>query len=286
MRTRIRGDSLAIFCLPALAIAARAGEAKLPVEREQAPISPVMEVVATVESKVLHESVKDRQSGLPQDERVTSETEEKERIWTTRFTVEEADLAPSGRNPYFILEPGYELYLEGLEGGEPATLTITVLDATKKVGNVSTRVVEERETKGGHVVEVSRNFFAICKRTNNVYYFGEVVDIYKDGKVVGHEGAWVTGERGARFGLAMPGSPLLGARYYQEVAPKRAMDRAEVVSLSETVETPTGKFTNVLKTEETTPLEPGEKAAKYYAAGVGLLKDGPLKLVRHGFAKH
>ena len=45
------------------------------------------------------------------------------------------------------------------------------------------------------------------------------------------------------------------------------------------------KFTSVLKIEETTPLEPGEKEAKYYAAGIGLLKDGPMKLVRHGFTK-
>ena len=83
-----------------------------------------------------------------------------------------------------------------------------------------TRVVEERETKGSQVVEVSRNFFVICKRTNNVYYFGEDVDIYRDGKIVGHDGAWLAGEGGARFGLAMPGSPLLGARYYQEIARK------------------------------------------------------------------
>jgi len=205
--------------------------------------------------------------------------------WTTTFAVDEADLSPTGRNPYFILEPGHQLYFEGREDGEPVTLTIIVLDETKKVGNVTCRVVEERETKGGEVIEVSRNFFAICKRTNNVYYFGEDVDIYKGGQVVSHEGAWLAGEGGARFGLAMPGSPLLGARYYQEIAPKRAMDRAEVVSLSETIETPAGKFTDVLKTEETTPLEPGEKESKYYAAGIGLLKDGPMKLVRHGFTK-
>jgi hypothetical protein len=36
--------------------------------------------------------------------------------------------------------------------------------------------------------------------------------------------------------------------------------------------------------DETTPLEPGEKETKYYAPGVGLLKDGPMKLVRAGFA--
>jgi hypothetical protein len=210
---------------------------------------------------------------------------EQQSDWTTTFAVDEADLSPTGRNPYFILEPGHQLDLEGREDGEPVTLTITVLDQTKRVGNVTCRVVEERETKGGQVIEVSRNFFAICKRTNNVYYFGEEVDIYKGSQVVGHEGAWLAGEGGARFGLAMPGCPLLGARYYQEIAPKRAMDRAEIISLSGTMETPAGKFTSVLKIEETTPLEPGEKEAKYYAAGIGLLKDGPMKLVRHGFPK-
>jgi hypothetical protein len=108
------------------------------------------------------------------------------------------------------------------------------------------------------------------------------VDIYKGGKVVSHEGAWLSGVAGAKFGLAMPGTALLGARYYQELAPGKAMDRAEILSLSDTLDTPAGKFTNCLKVEETTPLEPDDKEAKIYAAGVGLLKDGPMKLVRYG----
>jgi hypothetical protein len=191
------------------------------------------EVVA-LGDKAERELALDRIGDLVEDEGAVSE----ERAWTTTFTVNEADLSPTGRNPYFILEPGYQLHFEGREDGKPVTLTISVLDETKEVGKVTTRVVEERETTGGRVVEISRNYFAICKRTNNVYYFGEDVDIYRDGRVVGHEGSWLAGEGGARFGLAMPGSPLLGARYHQEFAPKRAMDRAEVVSLSETIETP------------------------------------------------
>jgi hypothetical protein len=210
---------------------------------------------------------------------------EDEDRWTSTFAAEEGELSPTGRNPYFILEPGYELHYEGLEDGKPVALTITVLDETRKVGDVVTRVVEERETKDGKLAELSRNFFAISKRTNNVYYFGEDVDIYRNGRVASHEGSWLAGEGGARFGLAMPGSPLLGARYYQEMAPGRAMDRARVVSLSATLETPAGKFDHCLMTEETTPLEPGEKAVKCYAAGVGLLGGGPTKLVRHGFAR-
>jgi hypothetical protein len=160
-------------------------------------------------------------------------------------------------------------------------LTITVLDATKIVDGVETRVVEERETKAGQLAEVSRNYFAISKRTGSVYYFGEDVDEYKDGKVSGHGGSWLAGVDGARFGLIMPGLPLIGAKYRQEIAPGKAMDRAEVVSLNEELKTSAGEFKNCLKTEETTALEPTEKEYKIYAPGVGLVQEESLKLIRH-----
>jgi hypothetical protein len=206
--------------------------------------------------------------------------------FTTAFAVDKSELASTGRNPFFVLEPGYQLVFAGKEDGDEVALTITVLDETRPVDGVETRVVEERESKSGKLVEVSRNFFAISKRTNDVYYFGEEVDIYKGGKVVSHEGAWLSGVSGAKFGLAIPGSPLLGARYYQEIAPDVAMDRAEVASVTETMETPAGKFTGVLKTIETTPLEPGARESKYHAAGVGLIKDGPCRLVRYGSSRN
>ena len=198
--------------------------------------------------------------------------------FTHTFRVEPGEWSATGRNPFFILEPGYQLVLEGI--GEE--VTITVLDETRVVDGVTTRVVEERETDEGELIEVSRNFFAISTRTGSVYYFGEDVDIYRDGKVVRHEGEWMAGEDGARFGLIMPGEPLLGARHYQEIAPGKAMDRAEVVSLDETVKTPVGEFRDCLKVEETTPLEPRERSVKHYAPGVGLIHDGPVRLVRHG----
>jgi hypothetical protein len=198
--------------------------------------------------------------------------------WTWDFSAEKADLVPTGRNRYFILEPGHFRVLVRGKG----QLRITVLEETKKVDGVLTRVVEEKETKGGKLVEVSRNYFAISKRTSSVFYFGEDVDNYKGGKVVDHKGSWRAGVKGARFGLVMPGTVLLGARYYHEVAPGQALDRAEIVDLGQTVTTPAGKFTNCLKVRESTPLEPDKKEYKYYAPGVGLVQDGELKLVKHG----
>jgi hypothetical protein len=201
--------------------------------------------------------------------------------WTAEFSVDPAEWSATGRNPYFVLEPGYRLDFEG--GDE--RLTITVLNETVIVDGVETRVVEERESKNGRLVEVSRNYFAISQRTNSVFYFGEDVDIYRDGRLDHHGGAWHAGAGGARFGLIMPGLPLLGARHYQEIAPGVAMDRAEIVSVSATIQTPAGAFARCLKVEETTPLEPDEREYKLYAPGVGLVKDGSLELVAYGNAE-
>ena len=202
-------------------------------------------------------------------------------VFIDTFNVDKADLVSNGTNRYFVLTPGFQLVLEGKPDGKKTVLTITVLNETKRVDGVETRVIEEKETENGQITEISRNYFAISQRTGDVYYFGEDVDIYKDGKITSHEGAWLSGVAGARFGLMMPGSPRVGARYQQEVAPGVAQDRAEIVGLTETFETPAGKFQQCLKTEETSPLEKG-KAHKFYAPGIGLISDGELKLVKSG----
>ena len=184
----------------------------------------------------------------------------------------------TGRNPYFVLEPGFRIVLEGEEEGVVKRVVITVLDETKVVDGVETRVVRERETEDGELVEISRNYFAICNRDNSVLYFGEDVDIYEDGVVVSHDGSWLAGVNGARPGIIMPGTVLVGARYFQEVAPGVAEDRAEISSVTAVVQTPAGTFEHCVRTRETTPLEPGV-SLKWYAPRIGLVRDGELRLV-------
>jgi hypothetical protein len=203
------------------------------------------------------------------------------KMWTENFNLSSCQWSSIGRNDFFVLEPGYQQVLEGHIGKDSIHLEILVLEETKKVAGVETRVIEERESRAGKLVEVSRNFFAICKTTNDVFYFGEEVDMYKDGKVVSHEGSWIADEN-ARPGLFMPARPLLGSRFYQEVAPKVAMDRSEVISDSDSLRTPAGEFHECVKTEETTPLEPGAKEYKVYARGIGLVQDGQFFLARYG----
>jgi hypothetical protein len=111
------------------------------------------------------------------------------------------------------------------------------------------------------------------------------VDYYDDkGKVVKHDGTWHAGVNGNRAGLIMPGKPAPKMRYYQEIAPGVAMDRAEVVSITETCVTPAGTFSGCLKVKETSAIEFWAKGEyKYHAPGIGLVRDEDLQLVRYGF---
>lgn len=200
------------------------------------------------------------------------------------FPLFDCRLSPHGVNTYFMpLIPNFRLLLEGEEEGETGTVLIQVLRRTRVVDGVRCAVIRETEWVDDGLVEISWNYIVICLRHRDVFYYGEDVDIYEDGEVVSHDGAWLAGEDGAMPGLLMPGYPLVGSRYYQEIAPGVAQDRAEHLSVTEIVATPAGTFDHCLLVEESTPLEPGELSYKHYAPGVGLITDDFLELVDYGF---
>ena len=70
----------------------------------------------------------------------------------------------------------------------------------------------------------------------------------------------------------MEAKPKVGDTYQQELAPGIAEDMVTVLSLNEIVCVPFGCFSNVLKTKDFTPLEPGVAENKYYAPGIGQIK--------------
>lgn len=213
--------------------------------------------------------------------------------FTDDFPLGDCNFKTTGQNAYFPLQPGamsffnnFNCVAEG-ECDEVEELVITVLGDTHtismeidgKMQNINTRVIEEYETADGELAEISRNYFASCGANGDVYYFGESVDIYEDGELVGHEGEWEAGVDGAMPGIIMPGGAiLLGSRYYQEIAAE-ALDRAEHVAVGGEAEVPAGEFDDCIEIIETTPLEPGEESEKIYCRGVGLVFDDDLELV-------
>ena len=76
---------------------------------------------------------------------------------------------------------------------------------------------------------------------------------------------------GAEAGVAMPAAPRIGDGYQQESAPGRAESQTEVLATDESVNVEFDSFTEVLLTEDTSPLKPGVVERRYYAPGVGLV---------------
>lgn len=200
--------------------------------------------------------------------------------YTGDFDRSKCTFSTTGSNPFLPLWPGLVVELEGEEDGTEISTINTVTDQTELVDGVLTRVLIETESEDGELVEVSYNYYAHCRETGDVWYFGEDVDDYEDGEIVGHGGAWRAGQNGAQAGIFMLGSPMIGARHYQELAPGVAEDRGEVIALNETVTVPAGTFDGVLSVLDTNALSPGSPGdVKKYAPGIGLIVDEVLELV-------
>ena len=214
--------------------------------------------------------------------------------YTREFPIENCSFKASGSNPYFRLTPGRQAYFSNQrcvaagDCDELEELWITVTDRTRQIElrddgvtrTITTRVVQEFETADGEIAEISRNFFAICQPSRDVYYFGEEVDNYEDGRIVDHDGAWLAGRRGAQPGIIMPDAAfLLGSRYFQELAPDVAMDRAEHVANDLEIDVPAGFMEDCVQVNETSPLEPGSVSTKVYCPGKGLVRDDELELI-------
>src|SRR5207249_11072141 len=152
-------------------------------------------------------------------------------------------------------------------------LESTVLSNTRKVARVQTLVLEEKVFNDDELVERALDFFA-QHRDGTVYYFGEAVDNYENGKLVDHAGSWLAGKNGAEPGIIMPADPFVGQTFNQENAPGVAQDQSRVLALDENVKTPAGKFRGCAKFEDTNPLDPQSTAEfKWYCPDVGLVRD-------------
>lgn len=174
-------------------------------------------------------------------------------------------------NPFFPFPVGKSLVLEDPGGFK---VQITSLDQTEIIAGVTTRVIEEREWQSGTLIEISRNFF-VQTADGTVCYYGEDVDIYQNGQVVNHQGAWRAGVGANKPGIFMPANPVVGQKYQQEIAPGVAMDRAEHISMGGTMNTPAGTFTDTLFITEDPPSD------KTYARGIGLIYDAGAKLTQY-----
>ncbi|PWU18945.1 MAG: hypothetical protein C5B50_07975 [Verrucomicrobia bacterium] len=182
-------------------------------------------------------------------------------------------------NPFLPLSSLKQDVLEGKEGRKKLRIERTVKPDVHKTFNiggqtVETFVLEDREFENGKLSEVTLDYIAQSD-DGAVYYLGEDVDEYRNGKVSGHSGAWLYGVHTQHLGILMPANPKIGDKFKSEDVPKITTEDDEVISDSETVKVPAGTYEHCIKVRE--KLSDGATEYKYYAKGVGCVRELPEK---------
>lgn len=183
-----------------------------------------------------------------------------------------ADVVEDIDNPYMPLVVGARWHYEGDSDGEIETTDVVVTADRKQVMGISAVVVRDTVAVAGDVVEDTYDWF-VQDTAGNVWYLGEEVKDYENGKLVSTAGSWEAGVDGAQPGIVMPAHPAVGDVYRQEFYPGEAEDMMEILAIDATASVPAGEFTKVVTTRDWNPLEPEAVEEKSYAPGVGLVRE-------------
>jgi hypothetical protein len=214
--------------------------------------------------------------------------------FTNSFMIDKCKFTLKDVNPFFPIRPGWQVVLESEpSNGEPGEVSVvTVLDEIREVDGIKTRVIEELafEKNGDELIPLERslNFFAICKQTGSVFYFGEdSSELDENGNVIATTGSWLAGTNGARAGIIMPGTILVGGGYYEEIAPAdSALDKARIKEIHENCEAGGIHFDEqCIETFNTSDCDLDAAEKKIYAKNIGNIVDEELEVKSFGFAK-
>ena len=188
-------------------------------------------------------------------------------------TIDPAMFVDGVDHPFFPMVAGSTFVFKGDEHVE-----IKVLDERKTILGVPATVVSDRVLVNGELTEDTHDWYA-QDRQGNVWYFGEETAEYQNGQVSSTAGSWEAGVDGAQPGIIMLADPQVGDTYRQEFYAGEAEDLAEVTAISGEISSTAGSWSgsDVLVTEEWTPLEPAIRERKTYARGVGLVETQMIK---------
>lgn len=182
--------------------------------------------------------------------------------------VNPADFTTSIDNPYFSIPVGKKMVYEKTTEDGKERIEILVPGWTRTVMGVKTLVFWDRVYLNGELIEDTRDYLA-QHENGDVWYFGEHVDNYEDGKLKDHHGAWIAGERGAKPGIWMLADPKQGDEFRNEYYKGEAEDITKILTVSETVTVPAGTYSDCVKTFDWTPLDAASIANKYYCKQPG-----------------
>lgn len=180
-------------------------------------------------------------------------------------------------NRYLPLARFERCELRGREDGVRVRVVRRLLERTREFRHsgrkVRAAVIEDRAIEDGELVERTLDYFAQGDG-GTVYYLGEHVDNYKNGRVVNHRGTWLYGKHTDTMGVGMPAKPRVGSRWRHEDVPGVTTESDKVVAILPKVTVRGTTYRDVLKVRER--IEPeNETEIKLYAPRVGNISERP-----------
>lgn len=181
-----------------------------------------------------------------------------------------ADFSIKITNKYFSLPVGKKMVFEAATKDGPEKIEIKITGETKVIEGVTTLVYLDTVYLNGNLHEVTKDYLA-QHINGDVWYFGEEVDNYENGKIKDHSGTFIHNKDSAKAGIWMKAEQKVGDSYRQEYYKGEAEDMRDTVAVGLTVVTKLGTYKDCVKVYDWTPLDKKSREYKYYCPGVGSL---------------
>jgi hypothetical protein len=196
---------------------------------------------------------------------------------------ERVDLAtPTFSNPTSISNPLHptslvdQVIMGGHVDGKPFRTEVTRLPGTKSIPMggkaIDTAIIQYVAYLDGRIHEVALDWYAQAD-DGSVWYLGEDVFNYEDGRIADTNGTWIAGET-TPAAMIMPAKPQVGDVYRPENAPGVVFEEVRVEKVDQTIPGPSGTISGAV---EVTELHmDGTAEGKVFAPGYGEFSNGTL----------
>ena len=191
------------------------------------------------------------------------------------------DLAkPTFGNPTSINNPLHptsqvqQTIYGGHVDGKPFRTEVSLLPGVKPTvwqgKTINTAIVQYVAYLDGRIHEVAIDWYAQAD-DGSVWYFGEDVFNYEDGKVADTKGTWAAGDT-TPAAMIVPANPQVGDVYRPENAPGIAFEEVRVAKVDQDVAGPSGNIRGAIEVNEL--HMDGTREGKVFAPGYGEFSTG------------
>ena len=177
-------------------------------------------------------------------------------------------------NPLHPTSEVTQVIMGGQVDDKPFRTEVTLLTGTKPIpfkgATVDTAIIQYVAYLDGRIHEVALDWYAQAD-DGSVWYFGEDVFNFEDGKVADTNGTWIASDK-TPAALIMPAKPAVGNVYRPENAPEVVFEQVRVEKVDQTIPGPGGDISGAIEVIEL--HMDGTSEGKTFAPGYGEFSTG------------